>query len=53
MDDRLAGLSPAELNAKVGWGATKQAQPLYVRGNEIGIELDRAARSAATRPRTR
>jgi len=53
MDDRLAGLSPADLNAKIGWGAKKQAQPLYVRNNEIGIELDLAARSAGARPRTR
>jgi len=33
MDDRLAGLSSDELNAKIGWGAKKHAQPLYVRGN--------------------
>ena len=52
MDDRLAGLSQAELDDKIGWGAKKKAQPLYVRGNEIGLELDRAARAGATRPRT-
>lgn len=52
MDDRLAGLSKAELDDKIGWGAKKKAQPLYVRGNEIGLELDRAARAGATRPRT-
>ena len=53
MDDRLAGLSSEELNGKIGWGAKKHAQPLYVRGNEIGLELDAAARATASRSRTR
>lgn len=53
MDDRLAGLEPEALNSKVGWGAKKKAQPLYVRGNEIGLELDNAARSTTQRSGTR
>ena len=52
MDERLSGLSPAEVDAKVGWGAKKRAQPLYVRGNEVGLELDAAARAASPRSRT-